>query len=113
MKSTTFTALLVAFTLSPLATVAQLSGSVGPTTSTASKRSKKTCNVLDYGAKADKTTDLGPALSKAWQACVGGGLGKFNYPSSLYHSLHGITRILIYLQWSYQLVIMPWQHGLA
>ncbi|KAJ7459470.1 pectin lyase-like protein [Mycena galericulata] len=28
------------------------------------------CNVLDYGAVADNTTDLGPALTKAWQSCV-------------------------------------------
>ncbi|KAF8579989.1 glycoside hydrolase family 28 protein [Ramaria rubella] len=28
------------------------------------------CNVLDYGAVADNTTDLGPALSKAWTDCV-------------------------------------------
>ncbi|KAJ7735921.1 pectin lyase-like protein [Mycena metata] len=28
------------------------------------------CNVLDYGAVADNTTDLGPALTKAWTTCV-------------------------------------------
>ncbi|KAJ7200595.1 pectin lyase-like protein [Mycena pura] len=28
------------------------------------------CNVLTYGAVADNTTDLGPALTKAWQQCV-------------------------------------------
>ncbi|KAJ6465763.1 pectin lyase-like protein [Mycena sanguinolenta] len=28
------------------------------------------CNVLDYGAVADNTTDLGPALTKAWTECV-------------------------------------------
>ncbi|KAH7879241.1 pectin lyase fold/virulence factor [Lentinula edodes] len=28
------------------------------------------CSVLDYGAVADNTTDLGPALTKAWQECV-------------------------------------------
>ncbi|KAJ7726843.1 pectin lyase-like protein [Mycena maculata] len=28
------------------------------------------CNVLDYGAVADNTTDLGPALSKTWTECV-------------------------------------------
>ncbi|KAJ7055246.1 pectin lyase fold/virulence factor [Mycena amicta] len=27
------------------------------------------CNVLSYGAVADNTTDLGPALTKAWQQC--------------------------------------------
>ncbi len=38
---------------------AQLSGRVGPTTSTESKK-KTVCNVLKYGAAADKTTDIGP-----------------------------------------------------
>ncbi|KAF8214716.1 pectin lyase fold/virulence factor [Mycena galopus ATCC 62051] len=28
------------------------------------------CSVLDYGAVADNTTDLGPALTKAWTECV-------------------------------------------
>jgi rhamnogalacturonan hydrolase len=28
------------------------------------------CNVLDYGAVADNTTDLGPALTTAWNECV-------------------------------------------
>jgi rhamnogalacturonan hydrolase len=28
------------------------------------------CNVLNYGAVADNTTDLGPALTAAWTKCV-------------------------------------------
>lgn len=28
------------------------------------------CNVLNYGAVADNSTDLGPALTKAWNECV-------------------------------------------
>lgn len=28
------------------------------------------CNVLNYGAVADNSTDLGPALTKAWNSCV-------------------------------------------
>lgn len=28
------------------------------------------CNVLDYGAVADNSTDLGPALLSAWNNCV-------------------------------------------
>ncbi|KAJ7258055.1 pectin lyase-like protein [Mycena haematopus] len=28
------------------------------------------CNVLNYGAVADNSTDLGPALTKAWTQCV-------------------------------------------
>ena len=53
---------------------AQLSGSVGPLTSLASKAAKKTCSVLDYGAKADQSTDLGPPLLAAFNACKSGGL---------------------------------------
>ena len=56
-------------------TFAQLSGSVGPTTSTASKAAKKVCNVLSYGAKADRSTDLGPPLASAFAACKSGGIG--------------------------------------
>lgn len=52
----------------------QLSGKVGPTTSFAAKAAKKVCNVLDYGAKADGTTDLGPPLTSAWVDCRKGGL---------------------------------------
>lgn len=52
----------------------QLSGSVGPLTSKATKAAKKTCNVLNYGAKADKSTDLGPPLAAAFAACKSGGL---------------------------------------
>ena len=32
------------------------------------------CNVLDYGAVADNSTDLGPALTDAFKACIDGGL---------------------------------------
>ena len=53
---------------------AQLSGRVGPLTTAAKKASTKTCNVLNYGAKADGATDLGPALSSAWNDCKTGGL---------------------------------------
>ena len=69
-----YTSILVFFALCPLVS-GQLSGNVGPTTTTEAKRAKKICNVLDYGAKADKSTDIGPALSKAWSACVSGGMG--------------------------------------
>lgn len=51
----------------------QLSGKVGPLTTHAAKTAKKTCNVMNYGAKADKSTDLGPALLKAFTACKTGG----------------------------------------
>ncbi|KAF2246136.1 glycoside hydrolase family 28 protein [Trematosphaeria pertusa] len=61
-----------ALALLPILVVGQLSGHVGPLTSTSSKASK-TCNVLNYGAKADKTTDIGPPLASAWAACQTGG----------------------------------------
>jgi rhamnogalacturonan hydrolase len=53
---------------------AQLSGSVGPLTSISDKKSVALCNVLDYGAVADNSTDLGPALTDAFEACIDGGL---------------------------------------
>ncbi|KAH7386362.1 pectin lyase fold/virulence factor [Cadophora sp. MPI-SDFR-AT-0126] len=53
---------------------AQLSGPVGPTTSTATKAAKKICSVLNYGAKADNRTDVGPAITAAYAACKGGGI---------------------------------------
>ncbi|KAG5985007.1 hypothetical protein E4U55_002114 [Claviceps digitariae] len=53
--------------------VAQLSGSIGPTTSTASKRAIKTCNIMDYGGVANRTANNGPAITAAWNACRAGG----------------------------------------
>lgn len=54
---------------------AQLSGSVGPTTTRAAKAAKKICNVLNYGGVASKTSDIGPPLTSAWAACKSGGEG--------------------------------------
>ena len=51
---------------------AQLSGSVGPLTSVSSKKSKAICNVLDYGAVANNSTDLGGPLTDAFNACIDG-----------------------------------------
>lgn len=58
----------------PTLVVGQLSGTVGPLTSSATKAATKTCNVLDYGAVADGTTDVGPAISSAFAACKTGGV---------------------------------------
>jgi len=52
----------------------QLTSSVGPLTSRSAKGATKTCNVLNYGAKADKSTDLGPPLLAAFNACKSGGV---------------------------------------
>lgn len=56
--------------------LAQLSGRVGPTTTTASKRAT-VCNVLQYGGVADKSSDIGPAIQAAFAACKSGGTGQF------------------------------------
>lgn len=53
---------------------AQLSGTVGPLTTITSKKDKALCNVVDYGAVADNSTDLGPPLTDAFNACIDGGL---------------------------------------
>ena len=58
----------------------QLSGHVGPTTTREAKRSKKVCNVLDYGGVASKTSDIGPPIASAFAACKTGGTG------NLYHA---------------------------
>lgn len=55
-------------------TFGQLSGSVGPLTSLSMKARHRICNVLDYGAKADHLTDLGPPLTVAFAACKAGGV---------------------------------------
>ena len=72
MKLTT-ASYLAAFLL-PSLVAAQLSGTVGPTTTRASKRTK-VCNVLNYGGVASKTSDVGPAISSAFAACKSGGTG--------------------------------------
>jgi len=69
-------AICSALALLPEISLAQLSGPVGPLTTIAQKQAVKICNVLSYGAKADNTTDLGPPLTKAWAACLAGGVGQ-------------------------------------
>ncbi|PRP83891.1 rhamnogalacturonase B [Planoprotostelium fungivorum] len=46
----------------------------GPLSSISDKAAVKTCNVLDYGARADNATDLGAPLLAALKNCSGGGL---------------------------------------
>jgi rhamnogalacturonan hydrolase len=53
--------------------LAQLSGSVGPTTSTSAKAATKICNILDYGGVAGADGDIGAAITSAWAACKTGG----------------------------------------
>ncbi|CVL08698.1 probable rhamnogalacturonase A precursor [Fusarium mangiferae] len=52
---------------------AQLNGKVGPLTTASAKAAIKTCNIVDYGAKANAKTDNGPAIQKAWNDCRTGG----------------------------------------
>jgi len=45
----------------------------------------KTCNVLDYGGKADNKTDLGPAVINTYNGCVKGSSGNtLLVPSGLF-----------------------------
>jgi rhamnogalacturonan hydrolase len=53
---------------------AQLSGSVGPLTSVSAKKAAKMCDVTNYGAVADNSTDLGAPLTSAFNDCIDGGL---------------------------------------
>jgi len=72
---------LVTLLCSSLVT-AQLSGTVGPSTTRAQKEATKVCNILDYGGVASKTTDNGPAIASAWAACKTG--GEIYIPSGSY-----------------------------
>lgn len=56
-----------------LPATAQLSGTVGPTTTTSAKAGVQICNILDYGGVADASTDNGDAITSAWNACADGG----------------------------------------
>ena len=92
--------LVCVFAFLATSVAAQLSGSVGPLTSFSSKASKQTCNVLDYGAKADKSTDLGPPLLEAWDDCKSGGLVYIppgNYAMATWVTLSGGSKSAIQL----------------
>lgn len=65
--------LLTTLALLPALVLGQLSSRVGPLTSHAIKSATKTCNVLNYGAVVDKSTDLGPPLASAFASCKYGG----------------------------------------
>jgi rhamnogalacturonan hydrolase len=98
MKLTLLSA-FAAFLLPSLVT-AQLSGSVGPTTTTAKKAAIKVCNVLNYGGVASKTSDIGPPLASAWAACKSGGevyIPAGSYGMSTWVTLTGGTGVSIRL----------------
>jgi len=92
MKS--FSAIIAAAALIPTLVVGQLSGKVGPLTSSATKAKVKTCNVLNYGGVADGKTDIGPAITKAFAACKTGGVVQIpagNYAMATWVTLSGCS----------------------
>lgn len=68
---------------------AQLSGRVGPTTTTAQKAATKVCNILNYGGVASATTDNSAAIESAWAACKSG--GQVYIPSGSYGLENWVT----------------------
>lgn len=55
---------------------------IGPLTSSSAKWDVKVCDITDYGAVADGSTDAGPAILAAFEACIGGGV--VNIPSGTF-----------------------------
>lgn len=53
---------------------ANLQGSVGPLTSISDKKGVKSCDITDYGASADGSTDISSALNDAFSDCSSGGV---------------------------------------
>lgn len=86
--------------LAPLA-ACQLSGSVGPTTTTAEKAATKICNILDYGGVASATTDNAAAITSAWAECASGGqvyIPEGDYGLDTWVTLTGGTGVSINLE---------------
>ncbi len=80
---------------------AQLSGSVGPTTSRSAKAAKKVCNILNYGGVASATTDNSAAITAAWNACKSGGqvyIPSGSYGLSTWVTLTGGSGVSINLE---------------
>lgn len=80
---------------------AQLSGTVGPTTTTAEKAATKVCNILDYGGVASATTDNSAAIESAWAACKSGGqvyIPSGSYGLESWVTLTGGTSVSINLE---------------
>lgn len=69
-----FSSLLTLAVALPALVAAELSGTVGPTTSHATKAAVKTCDITKYGAVADGKTDISTALNSAFNACKSGGV---------------------------------------
>jgi rhamnogalacturonan hydrolase len=56
------------------AQLANLRGVVGPLTSISQKKAQQTCDITDYGAKADGKSDISSALNDAFSDCSSGGV---------------------------------------
>ena len=77
-------ALLATLHLPSLVSAQLASGySIGPLTTSDAKWAVKVCDVTKYGAVADLSTDLGPPLLAAFNACKSGGVGELD-TSKLY-----------------------------
>jgi hypothetical protein len=63
--------------------------SVGPATPLSSKST--ICNVLDYGAVADNSTDIGPAIEKAFSSCASSGGATIYIPPGTYSCEFSLT----------------------
>lgn len=61
---------------------------LGPLTTSDDKWSVKVCDVTKYGAVADGSTDLGPPLLAAFDACKDGGIGELSYIPVLKRKSH-------------------------
>lgn len=98
MRSSTFTLALGALASFLSVATAQLTQSVGPTSSLSSK--SKVCNVLSYGARADGRTDIGPAILSAFNQCAKSGdatiyIPPGNYAMSTWITLSGGSRYAV------------------
>lgn len=99
MRFTSFSAIALLGALVSTVT-AQLSGTVGPTTTTAHKAGLKVCNILNYGGSASATFDNGPAILAAWNACKTGGevyIPAGNYGMATWVTLNKGTAVSINL----------------
>jgi hypothetical protein len=61
---------------------------LGPLTTSDDKWAIKVCDVTKYGAVADGSTDLGPPLLAAFDACKDGGIGGLSHIPVLKHQAH-------------------------
>jgi rhamnogalacturonan hydrolase len=85
MLSQLVSALLVpAFLFSTLVHAEVDLTAVGPSTPLSAKT--KICNVLNYGAVADNSTDIGPAILSAFTSCAKAGGATIYVPPGSYSS---------------------------